>query len=42
MKGINGDLGEMNIPLKPTANPMQQRPYGLNPKYKEKIKEKID
>ena len=27
MKGILGDMGEMKIPLKPDAKPMQQRPY---------------
>jgi hypothetical protein len=42
MKGIVGDLGEMKIPLKPGAKPVRQRPYRLNPKYKEKVKEEID
>lgn len=42
MKGIAGELGEMNIPLKPYEKPMNQRPYRLNPKYKEKVKEEID
>ena len=31
MTGILGDLGEMNIPLKPDAKLVQQRPYRLNP-----------
>jgi hypothetical protein len=39
MKGIFGDLGEMKIPLKPSVNPVRQRPYKLNLKYKEKVKE---
>jgi hypothetical protein len=42
MKGITRDLGEMNISLKPGAKSMRQRPYRLNPKYKEKVKVKID
>jgi hypothetical protein len=28
----------MKIPLKPGAKPVRQRPYRLNPKYKEKVK----
>ena len=31
MKGILGDLGDMNIPLKLNAKPVRQRPYSLNP-----------
>jgi hypothetical protein len=42
MKGIAGDLGEMKIPLKPGAKPIRQRPYRLNPRYKEKVKAEID
>jgi hypothetical protein len=42
MKGIVGDLGEMHILLKPGANLVQQRPYRLNPKCKEKVKVEID
>jgi hypothetical protein len=42
MKGIAGDLGEMNIPLKLGAKPVHQRPYRLNPWYKEKVKVEID
>ena len=30
MKGISGDLGEMEIPLKPNVKPVNQRPYSLN------------
>jgi hypothetical protein len=42
MKGIAGELGEMKIPLKPDAKPVRQRPYRLNPKYKEKVKAELD
>lgn len=42
MKGILGDLGVMNIPLNLDVNPVKQRPYRLNPKYKEKVKEELD
>ena len=31
MKGILGDLGEMNIPLKLDVKQVRQRPYHLNP-----------
>jgi len=41
MKGIIGDLGVMKIPLRPDAKPCKQRPYRMNPKYKEKVKVKI-
>jgi hypothetical protein len=34
MKGIAGDLSEMNIPLKPEAQPIIHRPYRLNLVYK--------
>jgi hypothetical protein len=37
-KGIKGPMGEMRTPLKPGVNPFKQRPYILNPKYKEKLK----
>ena len=37
-----GDLGEMKIPLKPNAKPMRQRPYQLNPRYKDRVKVEID
>jgi hypothetical protein len=42
MKGIAGDLGEMNISLKQGVKPVRQRTYRLNMKYKEKVKSKID
>jgi len=42
MKGIAGVLGEMKIPLKPDSKLVQQRPYRLNPEYKEKVKAKLD
>ena len=38
MKGILGDLGVMRIPLKEGAKPVRQRPYRLNPRYKEKVR----
>jgi hypothetical protein len=42
MKGIKGLMGEMRIPLKPGVNPVKQRPYRLNPKYKEKVNIELD
>jgi hypothetical protein len=42
MKGIVGDLGEMNIPLKVEARSVIQRPYRLNLIYKKKVKSEID
>jgi hypothetical protein len=42
MKGIKGPMGEMRIPLKPDANPFNQRPYRLNSEYKEKVKIELD
>jgi hypothetical protein len=42
MKGIEGELGEMKIPLKPKARSVRQRLYRLNPLYKQKVKEEID
>ena len=42
MKGIVGDLGEMKIPLRPDAKLVKQRPYRLNPRYKEKVKDELD
>jgi hypothetical protein len=38
MKGIKGSMGEMKIPLKADEIPVKQRPYRLNPKYKQKVK----
>jgi hypothetical protein len=42
MKGKKGPMGEMKIPLKPYASPIKQRPYRLNPKYKEKVQIELD
>jgi hypothetical protein len=42
MKGIKGPMGEMKIPLKENARPVKQGPYILNPKYKQKVKTKLD
>jgi len=42
MKGINGSLGAMNIPLKPDAKLVKRRPYCLYPIYKEKVWKEID
>ena len=42
MKVIVGYLGEMKIPLKPDARLVKQRPYRLNPCYKEKVKVELD
>jgi hypothetical protein len=42
MKGIAGELGEMKIPLRLDARPTRQRPYRLNPIYKQKVKDEID
>ena len=42
MKGIGRELGEMKIPLKKYPKLVKQRPYILNPKHKENVKEEID
>lgn len=42
MKGIVGDIGVMKITLKPDVKPVNQCPYRLNPKYKEKVCEELD
>jgi hypothetical protein len=42
MKGIKGSMGEMKIPLRPDARPIKQRPYTLNPNYKQKVKIELD
>ena len=42
MKGIKVTKGEMKIPLKPDARLVKQRPYRLNPKYKEKVKIELE
>ena len=35
-------MGEMKIPLKEDARPIKQRPYRLNPKYKQKVKIELE
>jgi hypothetical protein len=42
MKGIKEPMGEMKIPLRPDARPIKQRPYRLNPKYKQKVRIELD
>jgi hypothetical protein len=42
VKGIKGPMGEMNIPLRTDARLIKKRPYRLNPKYKQKVKIKLD
>ena len=42
MKGLLDDLGEMKIPLKTDAKPVCQRPYRLNPQYKDRVKDEIN
>jgi hypothetical protein len=42
MKGIKGPMGEMKIPLKEDTRPVKQRPYRLNPNYKQKVKIELD
>jgi hypothetical protein len=42
MKEVEGELGEMNIPLIPEARAVGHRPYRLNPIYKQKVKVKIN
>jgi hypothetical protein len=42
MKGIVGELGEMNIPLRAEERLIRQQPYRLNPIYKQKFKVEID
>ena len=37
IKGIVGDICEINIQLKPDEKPIKKRLYRLNPKYKEKV-----
>jgi hypothetical protein len=41
-KGITEDLGEMNIPVRDEARPIQKSPYRLNLIYKHKVKDEID
>jgi hypothetical protein len=42
MKGIKGPMGEMKIPLRLDTRPIKQRPYILNPKYKQKVRIELD
>jgi hypothetical protein len=42
MKGVIGELGEMKIHLQLGVKLVRQRPYKLNLKYKNKVKEEID
>ena len=42
LKGILGDLGVLKITLKPGAKTVKQRPYRLNPKYKENVRQDMD
>ena len=42
MKGITEEVGEMKIPLRAEERPIRQRPYRLNPIYKQKINAEID
>ena len=42
MKGILGDIWVIKIPLKADAKLVKQRPYRLNPKYKEKGRMELD
>lgn len=42
LKGIPPDLGEHKIELMEGAKPMRQRPYHMNPKYKEQVKTRLD
>jgi hypothetical protein len=41
IKGTARELGDMKIPLRPEARPIRQRPYRLNPIYKQKFKDEI-
>ena len=41
IKEIVGDLGEMKIPFNPYAKLVKQRPYRMNLRYKEKVKEEL-
>jgi len=42
LKGIISDLGIMKIIFKPNVKPVKQRPYHLDPKYKEKVHQELD
>jgi len=41
MKGIVEELGVIKILLKPDAKPIKKRPYKLNQKYKERVREQL-
>ena len=41
MKGILGDLGEMRIPIQAYVKLVKERPYRLNPRYKEHVKTEL-
>ena len=41
MRGIVIDIGEMKTPSKSSAKLVKQRPYRLNPIYKEKVKAEL-
>jgi len=42
LNGIIGDLGVMKTTLKLDVKPVKQRPYLLNPKYKERVPTELD
>ena len=42
LKGIVGDLSVIKITLKPDVKPVKQRPYLINPKYKDKMRKELD
>ena len=42
LKGIIGDMGVMKITLNPNTKRVKQRPYHLNPKYKERFHVELD
>jgi len=42
LKGIVGNLGMMNITLKPDVKPVKYRPYHMNLKYKENVHVELD
>jgi hypothetical protein len=42
MKGIEGELGEIKIPLRAEARPIRHRPHRLNLIFKKNIKAEID
>ena len=42
MKGIKNELEKINITLKIGAKLVRQRPYHLNPIYKQKVREELN